>query len=133
MSDVGQLKPLSAFEWASVSQYIVYISSVAGLKEFNSNDLISFPLAKIGAEKLLSRKERLLVLLRGNKKRIERFVGDRKEELGEGELSVLRSMYLQFKRSIETVEEHIRIAGLYQEVAGTGLFPSEETQDDLPF
>jgi len=133
VSDVGQLKPLSAFEWASVSQYIIYISSVARLVEVNSNDVVSFPLAKIGPKKLAARKERVLALLKSNEKQIERFAGARKEELGDSEMSVLRSMYLQFKRSAETVEEHLRIARLYEEVSGAELFSVEEDEDDYPF
>lgn len=133
MPDVGQLKPLSAFEWASVSQYIIYVSSVAGLKEFNSNDVSSFPLARIGPNNLTARKERLLTLLKGNKKSIERFVGARKEELGAPELSVLRSMYLQFKHSVETVEQHLEIARMYQELSGPGLLSTQGDEDELPF
>lgn len=134
MNDVDQLKPLSAFEWASVSQYIVYVSSVAGLKELNSSDLISFPLARMGPMKLVARKVRALAALEGNKEQIERFVGRYEGELGDSEMSVLRSMYLQFKRSAEMVEEHIRVACLYLDVeVPEALFELEAIEDDLPF
>lgn len=134
MKDVGQLKSLSAFEWASVSQYIVYISSVAGLKEFNSSDVISFPLAKIGPVKLVARKVCVLAVLEGNKKQIEMFVGKNEGKLEDGEMSVLRGMYLQFVRSIETVEEHIRAARLYLDAESPESFLNlKEMENDLPF
>ncbi len=134
MKDVDQLKPLSAFEWASVCQYIVYISSVAGLKEFNCSEVSSFPLARVGPEKLIARKERVLVLLRGNKIKVERFAGCYEEQLGEGEMSILRSMYVQFKRSIRMVEDQVRIAKLYQTANAPVHLPgAEEMENDLPF
>jgi len=102
---------LSDFEWAAAARYITYISAVAGLKEINSNHVISFPLGRIGPDKLLKQKERVLVLLEGNKKCIERFAGEHKQDLGEKELAILRSLYFQYKANIKVVKNHIGAIG----------------------
>lgn len=103
----GKLLTLSDFEWASAVHYIVYISRVAGLREINSNHVISFPLGRLGHEKLLKRKERVLASLEENRASIERFAGEKREELGDDELAVIRTIYLQYKANIETVKGHI--------------------------
>ncbi len=134
MLDEGSLRSLADFEWASATQYIVYISSVAGLSEINSNHVISFPLARLGPEKLLKQKHRVLVLLKGNKRSIERFVGERKSQLDENELAVLRALYVQYKSNIETVEAHISfILECIAEVELSLLNSQEKTEDDFPF
>jgi hypothetical protein len=134
MSDASQLRNLSDFEWASATQYISYISSVAGLAEINSNHVISFPLARIGPDKLLKQKRRVLILLEGNKKSIERLVGERKSDLDENELAILRSLYVQYKANIETVEAHISfILECIVEVELSLLKSREIEDDDYPF
>lgn len=125
---------LSSFEWASVSQYLVYVSSAAGLEEINSNHVTSFPLARLGPGKVIRQKERVLAKLRWNQRHLERFVGARKDGLENSEKAVLRSMYLQYRRNIETVEDHLRIAGMYGEsVVNSQFQESKEVEDDLLF
>lgn len=106
----SKLKPLSDFEWASVSRYISYISSIASLQEINSNHVISFPLSRVGPEKLLKQKGRVLIALEGNKASVERFVGEHRSELDDNELAVLRTLYMQYRDNIETVKAHIDFA-----------------------
>lgn len=128
MSDVGLLKPLSAFEWASVSRYIVYISSVAGLKEINTNHVISFSLTRLGVKGLVRQKERVLLQLRKNMGGLECFAEEHRGELEKEEISVLRSMYVQIRGSIAIVEGHIRMAERYANVVDDGLLLEGETE-----
>jgi len=111
MSYEGPLKSLADFEWASAARYIIYVSSVAGLSEINSKHVVSFSLSRLGPGKLLRQKQRVLILLESNKQNIERFVGECKPQLGENELAILRSLYLQYKSNIETVRGHIGCIG----------------------
>jgi len=95
---------------------------------------MSFPLSKVGSGKLVGRKTRVLAQLEANLQRLEKFVGRYKEALEDAEMAVLRTIYLQYKRNIETVVEHLRVARLYQEAKDAGFFPvDEEVEDDLPF
>lgn len=127
-----KLHPLSAFEWASVSQYIVYISSVAGLEEINSDRVVSFPMARIGPDSLIVRKEKTLKVLERNVSRLEKFAAFKSEELGPYELSVLRSLYIQYRNNISTVKDHLRTARIYVDDERAGLFPVKEGDDDEP-
>ncbi len=122
---------LADFEWASTARYIVYISSIANLKEINSNHVISFPLGRLGPEKLLKQKERVLFVLEGNKVSIERFVGERRSELDENELAVLRSLYMQYKSNIETVKGHIEVIGTCMVEIELGILQSQEKEEDV--
>ncbi len=134
MPNTGQLKSLADFEWASATQYIIYVSSVARLSEINSSHVISFPLGRLGPEKLLKQKQRVLILLEGNKKSIEQFVGERKSQLDENELAVLRSLYVQYKGNIETVKGHIEYIGeCVVELELSILKLQEKKDDDYPF
>lgn len=126
----GRLLSLCDFEWASVATYIVYFSSVAGLAEVNSDHVISFPLGRLGPEMLLKRKERVLTVLEGNRASIERFVGDRRDDLSEDELAVIRTLYLQYKASIETVRGHIEIASVCLIDGQAGFSSSDEGEAD---
>ncbi len=129
-----KLKRISDFEWASVTQYLVYIASAAKLEEINSDHVNSFPLARLGAGLMALRKKRVLVKLRGNKEKLERFAGEFKGELGESEISVLRSLYVQYKRDIDTVEKHIRVVELYKEEFVNSMFDLDwEGNNELPF
>lgn len=125
-----ELHPLSAFEWASVTHYIVYISSVAGLEEVSSERVVSFPMARIGPESLIVRKENTLKLLERNISRLEKFAASKKEELGPYELSVLRSLYIQYRNNVNTVRDHLRTAKIYIDAEQAGLFPVREDYDD---
>jgi hypothetical protein len=108
----GKLLTLSDFDWASAASYIIYVSGVAGLREINSNHVISFPLARLGPVGLLKQKTRVLALLEGNRESVERFVGEYKVSLGKRELAILRTMYLQYKDNIQTVKGHIEVIGI---------------------
>jgi len=121
---------LSDFEWASAAKYIIYISTAAGLKEINSNHVISFPLGRIGPDRLLKQKERVLVLLEANKRSIERFAGEHKQDLGEKELAILRSLYFQYKANAETVKEHIQAIGECMVAIELGILNSQRKGED---
>lgn len=132
MSEKKLLK-LADFEWASAARYIIYISSIANLKEINSNHVISFPLARMGPGKLLKQKESVLVALEGNKSSIERFVGEHKADLDPEELAVLRSLYMQYKGNAEIVRGHIGIIATCLVEIELGILQSQEvgSDDDL--
>lgn len=129
MSD-KKLLSLSDFEWASTARYIVYISSMANLKEINSNHVISFPLGKLGPDKLMRRKDRTLSVLKGNLSSIAAFVGEHQHELGDTELAVLRSVYLQYKSNIETVTAHMEVIGTLLIEVELGIIQAQEVSDD---
>lgn len=130
----SKLVPISAFQWASVAQYIVYVSRIAGLKEINSNFVISFPLAKIGVERLMTRKRRVLWLLNENLRLMEVFVGNRKDDLGVAEMSVIRGIYRQTKAWVELVEEHIRVAQMYEATEVVNSLSDDKGDDgEFPF
>lgn len=124
-----KLLSLAVFEWASVARYIVYISSIAHLEEINSNHVISFPLARLGPDKLLKQKKGVLQALEDNKRHIERFVGEHRAELGDDELAVLRTLYLQYKGNAGVVREHIDIIRTCLVEIELGILQSQEVND----
>ncbi len=126
----SELLSLSDFEWASAARYIVYISSIANLKEINSNHVISFPLGRLGPDKLLKQKENVLVSLEANRASIERFVGAHKDELDEDEMAILRTLYLQYKGNAETVRGHIDIIATCMVEIELGVLQSKEADSD---
>lgn len=133
MSD-KKLLSLSDFEWASTARYIVYISSMANLKEINSSHVISFPLGKLGPDKLLKQKGSTLLLLKGNLSAIAAFVGEHQHGLDVNELAVLRTLYMQYKSSIATVTSHIKVIGsLLIEIELDVLQSQEVSKDDALF
>ncbi len=125
-----KLLALSDFEWVSAARYIIYISSIANLEEINSSHVVSFPLGKMGPERLLRQKESTLVALEGNRSSIERFVGEYKEDLGREELAVLRSIYMQYKGNAEVVRGHIDIIGKCLVEIELGILQSQGVSDD---
>lgn len=131
----GPLRRIADFEWASVGQYLVYISSAMELKEVSSRAVISFPLTRLGPEAVLKQKRKAAKVLEGNISALERFVGERKNELGPDELVVLRGLYVQYKCNIETVREHIRSADFYRRSVDVSLFDVAVggEEDDLEF
>lgn len=130
----GKLRSLSDFEWASVAQYLVYVSSAADLVEFNTSDVYSFAIAMDGVKKVIRRKERILTLLEGNMKQLERFVGRHSDELGDDEKSVLRSLYVQYKGAVQIVREHLVVARECQEEQERGLkLYGGREEDEIPF
>jgi len=129
-----KLQPISAFGWASVAQYTVYISGVARLLEVNSDHVNSLPLARMTPQKLLSRKLRTQVILRSNLRALEVFVEKYKADLGLSELSVIRGFYRQYKDSLETVEGHMQIIENYARSSDKSMFEqTHEKSDDQPF
>lgn len=129
----GKLLTISDFEWASVSRYLVYVSSVAGLVDVSSEHVHNFGLAKWGRSRLLAQKQRVLVIMTSNQKKLENFVGSRRDELREEEISVIRSIYVQTKRNIDTVKEHILIAESYRAAGMGDLLQEKGDQDDALF
>ena len=128
-----RLQPISAFGWASVAQYTVYISGVAGLLEVNSDHVSCLPLAKVGPTKLLARKLRMATILRSNLKGLEVFVEKHKDDLGLNEMSVIRGFYRQYKENLETVEGHMEIIENYAQSLSKDMFQQSEEIDDTPF
>ena len=134
MSDKGSLKRLADFEWAAAMRYIVHVSNVAGLAQINSNSVVSFALGRLGPDKLLRQKQNVLILLEGNKKSIERFVGAHKSKIGVNELAVLRSLYLQYKNDIEMVRGHIGFVEKCMAESELSLLKTKkEEENDFPF
>lgn len=134
MSDKSPLKRLADFEWASATQYITYVSSVAKLSEINSSHVISLPLARMEPTKLLKQKRHVLSLLERNRENLERFVRERKSQLDDHEKAVLRSLYVQYNGNIETVEAHVVF--ILDRMEEVELFLSEgagEIDYDYPF
>lgn len=128
----GSLKRIADFEWASVGQYMVYISSAMGLKEINSQAVISFPLTRLGPEAVIKQKKTAENALKWNISALERFVVSRKKDLGKDEIVVLRGLYIQYKCNLETVKEHIRSAEFYRASVDVSLFDSAEGEEDEP-
>ncbi len=62
---------------------------------------------------------------------IERFVGERRSELDENELAVLRSLYMQYKSNIETVKGHIEVIGTCMVEIELGILQSQEKEEDV--
>ena len=120
-----KLKHLVDFEWATVARYMVYVSAVAGLKEINTDHVVSFPLARMGYSRLSSRLKRILSVLEGNVKALETFAGRFKGELTENELVVLRTIYVQHARSIETVKGHMKAVEHYRTVGANHILLEE--------
>lgn len=127
-----KLLSISDFEWASTARYIMYISSMANLKEINSNHVISFPLGRMGPDQLLKQKENVLLALEDNKTNIERFVGEYREELDKNELAVIRSLYLQYTSNAKTVNGHIDIIAACMTEIELGILQSEVDKEDEP-
>lgn len=131
----GTLRRIADFEWASVGQYLLYISSAVGLKEISSHAVISFPLTRLGPEAVLKQKRSVARVLEWNISALERFVIARKKELGKDELVVLRGLYIQYKCNLETVKEHARSAEFYRASVDVSLFDLAEEggEDEFPF
>lgn len=127
------LQPISAFEWASVAQYIVYISGAAGLQEVSSSHVLCLPLARMGPEKLLSQKMRVAMVLKSNLRSLEGFVGRFENELEDTEMSVIRGMYRQIRDNLETVAGHMKTIEDYARSSEKGMFEQSEEKDDAPF
>jgi len=98
-----KLLSISDFEWASAAQYIVYISTLADLRETVVGDVFSFRFGKGGAQGLLGKKLKTLSLLQGNRRKLERLVGEKEKELGRNEIAVIRGMWQGISRSHEVV------------------------------
>lgn len=125
-------KRMADFEWASAARYIVHIEKLLGLQDVASGNIYSFPLGRIGPEKLEAKKRRLARTLSGNIAKLELFVGENKSDLGDNELAILRSMYVTMSSAHETCEGHAELAKYFGERASfaTGL---EGMEDDVPF
>lgn len=132
----SETNSLSSYEWASAAQYIQYVSRVAGLEEINSDHINSFSLSRHGPDFLIARKNRTLASLLTNMVALEQFVtcveGHRKSD----ELAIIRTMYVQFRRACEKVEEHIGKIKAYErtrQVAFEDFIREENERDDIPF
>ena len=133
MTDL-KLVSISSFQWASVAQYMVYISGAAGLHEINTDHVYSFPLARMGGERLVNQKRKVSGLLSENLQSLERFAGCHKDDLEESEMSVIRGLYRQTKMWIELIEGHINTAEMYRVTERVNsLFDGGGAEDEFPF
>lgn len=129
------MSTISDFPWASVGHYMARLEVSIGLECINHNHVISFPLGRLGPEKVIAQKERALGKIKRNMARLEAFVGKAKPLEGD-ELVVLRSMYRTFASEAETCKRHIEVA---KKIAANlalfspAAFDCEEEEDDLPF
>ncbi len=130
MPKVKKMLRLSDFEWASAAKYIVYIAQITSLHEINSNHVVSFPLGRIGPDKLLKQKRSVLGLLKDNRRKLEVFVGEHDVQLCEREMAVIRSMYSQFSANCETVMAHIDICATVIAEIEVGILQSQGGGED---
>lgn len=128
-----KLLSISSFQWASVAQYMVYISGAAGLHEINTDHVYSFPLARLGVERLVNQKRKVLGLLSSNLQSLERFAFRCKGDLEENEMAVIRGLYRQTKTCIELAERHINTAEMYRTTERENSLFDEGAEDDFPF
>lgn len=129
-----KLKGLSDFGWASVAQYLVLVSGYAQLHEINADHVYSFPLSKIGPDKLKARKVKTLSLVVDNKDRLELFVKQLRSELCDEEIVVIRSMYRQFTEWENILTKHIDAVCTFQVVERETYQMFEEVKEnELPF
>jgi hypothetical protein len=131
----GKLMRVCDFEWASVCQYMIYLSAMAELKEINFSGVTSFPYVTVGGEGLKSRKQRTLRLLEFNRTRLEVFVAERKDSIEDVELAVIRGMYRQLVESEKTVQGHLGTIErlMVRECQAMDLGREGENKDELPF
>lgn len=104
---VAQVIRVSDFEWASVSRYIVEVSVIMGLSNFNWDLVHSFPYERLGPDKLKARKIRLLCALMDDLDVIDGYVKENEKTLGKEEFAVLRGMYKQYDSCRVMLEEHL--------------------------
>lgn len=95
------------FEWASVCQYIVYLSNVAALDEIRMSGINDFPYATVGGMGLRRRKVKALSALKSNRSKLEAFVGVHRDSIEDVELAVIRGMYRQLVDGEKTVKNHL--------------------------
>jgi hypothetical protein len=126
----GKYKSMADFEWAGVCRYIRQVETMADLREVADNAVYSFPIARVGIDKMRRAKERTRSILKTNLQKLETFVGMMKGELTCGERSVLRSHYRQMKSALSTVEYHLEVADKYVEAYQIELMNEEVPNDD---
>lgn len=128
----AKLLSISHFEWASVAQYIVYVSAVANLVEIDDSCVHSFRLSVYGPGGLVKRKTKMLSILEGNIARLERFVATFKESLEPVELVVIRGIYRSHMDCVSIVKRHIDIAKS-QPIQASLFTDTEEGEDEEEF
>lgn len=119
---------VSDYEWASVTRYIVAVSSIMALHEFNWSAVHSFPYAKMGSTKLKDQKRRYLGKVVENIETLKEYVSRNKAELGTSEMVVLRGMYEQLSASKFLLEDHIERVGAFDRLFNASL----EYADNVP-
>jgi len=126
------------FEWAAAAQWIVWFASAAGVQEVGEVQINSFPLGRVGVDRLLKRKQKLQLVCDGNIAQIERFMGQWGKDVDSETLAVARAFYAQWKRYSETVKNHVDRLLVYEAMEQDRLVAeaeaeTEEEDYDLPF
>lgn len=104
--ETARLKTISDYEWASVAQYIVYVSACADLIEISSDAIYSFRIGQAGPASLARRKRRTRDCLARNMELIVEFVERNEGELLSDEQNVIRGMYRTQADGLAMVKEH---------------------------
>lgn len=112
---------VSDYEWASVTKYIVAVSAEMALHEFDWSAIHSFPYARMGSEKLRSKKVRMLGRVMDNIDSVKEYVTIHKSNLGTAEKVVLRGMYEQLDASKKLLEDHIKRIGAFDKMMNAAL------------
>lgn len=125
------IRSIQDYEWGSVGQYMRWVEHVLGLVDIDSSHVLSFPLGKLGVEKLVARKLRTEAVLRDNLEKISTFVQNHENELQESERVVLRTIYRQTLNWAKTCEEHAACARGLGHLSQKVIL--EEEKYELPF
>lgn len=129
------MKSIVDFEWGSVGRYQEWVRINLGLKDYSVSSVYSFRITGGNMDTLRQRKVKLLALLTENRRRLEVFVGENREGLGEHELAVMRSMYRQYSSCIDIVTGHISAVNELELYRASELFQldGELSDDEIPF
>lgn len=127
-----KLARLCDFEWASACQYIVYVSSIAGLHEVSADSVHSLSVVRGGVRGARMRKQKVLALLVENVSLLDAFVSEHSDDLGELELAILRSMRSSFKVSQVTVNEKLDWIDIIEGMVQDNML-GERVTDEVPF
>lgn len=127
----AKLMSISDFLWASAAQYMIYIGNAAGLVEVSASHINNFRLGKKGVQGLLAQKLGTLSVLQENRRKLERIVGRKSEEMGPNELAVIRGMWHSINEAYMTVDVHCGQLRELEEIEQTeaNLFDAKEEEE----
>ncbi len=124
---------LSDYTWGSVGRYIQHVEVNTGVVAIAASAIWSFKFDNDDPLRLSRSKNRTLLVLNENLRRIATYAGDRREEMTDDERVVLRSYYRTLQDAIGLVKDHIeRADGIAGAMMRTLVF-DWENQDEPPF